>query len=953
MLKLAAYFFFFLLTLVTKAQSFSIYQTLNTGHGLPSNYVFAVTEDEAGFFWAGTDKGLCRYDGFRWTVWDRDNGLPGNYINMVLSDKKGGLWLGISEKGYYHFNPQNGKLRPLDHPEYLLPYTLQTDSEGALYAEAGQGDVYTGYRFRPEAIAKPEIVFQYRGKQSVILRGDAGKERVYGLLTKQADSTALKKALHTKWPVHLRKVTEPFPEIKTVYYLSDSVVVTNTAYFRFGRSGEVQQQANLFANGNSYAYACATGQGLFVYDIKTGYYHFNATRPPAFYNHSSGLETDYVNHIYEAKDGTIVIATLGAGLKLVKNRYRKTFFLDHQPVRSILPLGNDWLLLAGETVYKTSGSGQSLAAVATAGPTAFSLWQNKDTVLVATLKGVAFYASKGAALEPLRFLECTAGISSVINTTGGYLAGTYGSGLVQFRYGTVLQKHLGYPFRIVEKIVPLQQGFAALSHEDGVILTNTATSQNSHLTQKQGLLSNSVFSLYQRGDTVWIGTRGGVALYTASRVVQTLRFPPSYAQEKALAVFFDRAHRLWTVSNRCLYLQTGGALLPVASFPLVEKDDAVTAAAYNPHRNEVAIGSGKTFSIVRLDAVVANQRVTKPALLKTVLDGKEGADLPGGIPYHFNTLKFVLAPFFNTLFAQHELYYQLQGLHNDWKPLKDSLAVSFTGLRPGNYTLLVKPVNADGYGSGPEVLARFTVQKPFWQTAPFILLLIGITVVVTWLVSKAVEKANRRKKEAALLLQQTLHRERERIAKDLHDHLGANLATIIAQTDNIETRLYRGDWQTASQTVQHLSAQTRETMNVLRETIWAVQETAHSLSEFLLRIRTFLQRHYEGTSISWEVKETAVEPRLLSPAQTLHLFRLVQEASQNILKHSGAQKATYTFTLQEHTLHVQIADNGRGFLLPDRATNGLANMSERVKLLNGTFTLTAAPSVCIEVVLPL
>jgi signal transduction histidine kinase len=295
----------------------------------------------------------------------------------------------------------------------------------------------------------------------------------------------------------------------------------------------------------------------------------------------------------------------------------------------------------------------------------------------------------------------------------------------------------------------------------------------------------------------------------------------------------------------------------------------------------------------------------------------------------------------------------LKGRDNNWTEVKDSLTISFSALRPGSYELFAKTTNADSYESEPIKISSFTVQKPFWQQWPFFLLTLLATIFATAFVVKESEKAKRKKKEMKAMLQQSLQDERERISKDLHDHLGANLATIIAQTDNIEARLYKGDIDKASVTVQHLSSQTRETMNVLRETIWAVQESEHSLEEFIIRIRTFLQRLYESTSITWEVKNLAEKQIVFSPTQTLHLFRIIQEASQNIVKHAKATEAKYHFSLTTKGMQILIADNGIGFNTGKvNITNGLINMSERVKTLEGTLNISVSNGTTILIVLP-
>ncbi|MFM2386178.1 MAG: hypothetical protein RL660_935, partial [Bacteroidota bacterium] len=91
--------------LQTHAQQFGIFETITTRDGLVSNYVFCCAEDKDGYLWVGTDKGLTRYNGYKWDVWDVDNGLAGNYIPEIIADANGGIWFAVSEAGFYYFNP--------------------------------------------------------------------------------------------------------------------------------------------------------------------------------------------------------------------------------------------------------------------------------------------------------------------------------------------------------------------------------------------------------------------------------------------------------------------------------------------------------------------------------------------------------------------------------------------------------------------------------------------------------------------------------------------------------------------------------------------------------------------------------------------------------------------------------------------------------------------------------
>lgn len=932
------------------AQTHSIYQNIASGNGLPSNYVFCVAEDENGFLWAGTDKGLCRYDGFRWQVWDKDNGLSGNYINQVLPDRRGGLWLAVGSKGFFHFYPQTGRLRAVGFNGFALPHTVQTDPDGNLYAEllSSSGG---GYLVSPADVEHPQPLYEWKGKGPVFLRGNAAQKKIFCVVENRYEYNNLLKVFKSRWPLQAVYVKNAsLLTRRSVYYLSDSVAVTNADYFLFGKDGQVKRHHQLFSPANSYAFTCATQKGLYVYDIKTGYYFIGNNGEKAFFDSRSGLGTDYVNHIYQTADGTLVISTLGAGLQLIKSRYRKTFGIASGPVRTLVSSGKGWYALSGDNLFKIERGSEFIHRLGETSESAFSFCKTGDTLIVGGIKGLLFLKEEGSAVRKLGAVDFTAGISSVIKSEAGYAAGTYGGGLLRFAYGKILRREEDYPLRIVEGLVPLRSGWAALSYEDGLWITEAG--RHRQLAQKDGLLSNSVYSVHSRNDTLWIGTKGGVAVYGGGKILQRLPFARSGANDKALACFHDAAGRLWAVSGRGLCRLQNGVLQLVGSHPLVANGDAITAAVYNGQTGELAVGTNKTISVVDMAAVRPVTAVATPRLAGIWVNDAQALRSPETLPYDVKSLRFALAPHTVSPFLRGRFYYRLDGLSDGWTELKDSLTFSFPALRPGTYALQTKAVNADGYESRAVCVARFAVQKPFWQRWPFLLLAALAVAVVSGLLVLAVYKARQRRREAALRVQRILQAERERIAKDLHDHLGTNLTTIIAQTDNIETRLHRGDVQHASHTVQRLSAQTRETMNVLRETIWAVQETEHPMEEFVLRIRTFLQRFFEATAIAWEVKDDTGQNLLLTPAQTLHLFRIVQEASQNILKHAGATSAVYRFWLQDRHLLISVEDNGRGSAEPQPFSNGLANIRERALRLGGVATVRKKPSVMITVKIP-
>src|SRR6266699_2323976 len=70
-----------------------------TENGLPQNTVHAITQAKSGYIWIATEEGLARFDGIKFTVFDRQNTpqLPSNNIRVLLEDGRGDLWIGTAD----------------------------------------------------------------------------------------------------------------------------------------------------------------------------------------------------------------------------------------------------------------------------------------------------------------------------------------------------------------------------------------------------------------------------------------------------------------------------------------------------------------------------------------------------------------------------------------------------------------------------------------------------------------------------------------------------------------------------------------------------------------------------------------------------------------------------------------------------------------------------------------
>lgn len=184
--------------------------------------------------------------------------------------------------------------------------------------------------------------------------------------------------------------------------------------------------------------------------------------------------------------------------------------------------------------------------------------------------------------------------------------------------------------------------------------------------------------------------------------------------------------------------------------------------------------------------------------------------------------------------------------------------------------------------------------------------------------------------------------ERKRIARELHDDSGQRMLLLIHRLDDL-----------VSDPANRLSRHVRETLTGLHglavEILEGLRRYAKELRPAILDdlglvaaldwMAESLSRE-NGTSVNVEV---CGEERDLSPETKLVLFRIAQEALNNVKRHSGATKATVQLRYDGGKITLTVADNGKGFEVPQRLGDmagtgrlGLTGMEERAKLLGGT-----------------
>ncbi|MBI1224289.1 MAG: tetratricopeptide repeat protein [Bacteroidetes bacterium] len=180
-----------------------------------------------------------------------------------------------------------------------------------------------------------------------------------------------------------------------------------------------------------------------------------------------------------------------------------------------------------------------------------------------------------------------------------------------------------------------------------------------------------------------------------------------------------------------------------------------------------------------------------------------------------------------------------------------------------------------------------------------------------------------------------LQEERLRISRDLHDNLGAEL-TIIGST--LSRKAFQSNDNKEKQELEAIGGNARQAMGMLRETIWAIRHEQFTVQQLAEKIGDFAVRA-TPLPVDFDMTEMSL---LLSPSQTLNLYRIAQEAITNALKHAEPSDIKVAFSISDNYLKMSVINNGKGFNTQQQPTgNGLGNMRTRIEELGGKLAVSS------------
>lgn len=201
-----------------------------------------------------------------------------------------------------------------------------------------------------------------------------------------------------------------------------------------------------------------------------------------------------------------------------------------------------------------------------------------------------------------------------------------------------------------------------------------------------------------------------------------------------------------------------------------------------------------------------------------------------------------------------------------------------------------------------------------------------------------------KEKNARLALENQLKllQEKERISRDLHDSVGSQLTIVSTGLENAMYLVHKQ--QLTADKLEGINGNVRTAVQSLRDTIWATYQPQISLGDLELRLKSYIHNSLPEAidcRFAWERVEPSIE---LSSVQAIHLFRVFQEALQNILKHAKATHIEIVGVQQGSCLLFQVNDNGCGmenYNAVLATSYGLKNMQTRLEEIGGALTITS------------
>lgn len=923
--------------------------------GLQHDTATALIEGRDGVLWIGTQDGLMGFDGARFERFSRTEApaFAHHDVQCLAATPDASLWIGTSQPGLFRL--KQGVLSALGPAEGLPDspiLRLLEDRRGILWAAPAEGPLLRleGDRFKP---VFPEEARPFRiralaeGPDGALWIGTAGSG-LWRLQNQHLDLAALSAGDLTALAV------DPSG---TVWVGSRDQGLLSLVEGRleppaWGRTLPAKPITALHAARNGDLWIGTEQAGL-----------FQRTRDGRLEAAPGGPKARWtVLCLLEDRAGTLWIGSEDRGL-------RASIAVPFQPISTAGPepeaparmvcqdtAGTVWCLTGDQSLGQIREGRVErvpLGGVLGPGPPS-ALWPRRAGGLWIGTRGGGLFLLDQGRLErvPWPGGPPADGIVSLYEDPAGHLwVALARQGLVKLPPGG------GEP-----QLFPLARGVVAMAGGgDSPFYLASATlglgvldaGGLRWLGSAQGLGSAGAQALHlDATGSLWIGTTDGLRLFRKG-AFQGFSSPQGLLNMGIHAILEDTDQRLWFSTSQGVHRAPRSALLQglppsgpalLASFdhsdglPARETHRGAQPAAWLTREGDLWIPTSR--GLARLDpraqppppppfrlqlAKVLNDEATLPTQgLLTLPPGNHRLEI------HYTAISLTDA-------AKVRFRYRLEGIDPGWNEVGDRRFAVYSSLPPGTRRFLLQAWRPGEDRPPQELSLPITVQPSFHQRPLFWALCAAAAgLFVWWLLRLRLQQVEAR---SAVL------DERNRMAREIHDHLAQGFTGVLLQLEAAEARLMRmeGDPEPVLTRLGHARELAAASLQEARRSVMALSPRKPEGADLLDSLRILSDRLLAGTGIQVELAQSGT-PRPLGPRTEEELLRMAQEALTNALRHGKARWVRVTIQHGSRQVRLRIEDDGQGFD-PSRGASGygLRSIRETLRQLRGHIDIDSGP----------
>lgn len=955
--------------------------------GLPDSTINTILQDRTGYLWVGTNRGLARFDGMRFLNFDSSvtEGLAGNRISCLMEDSAGNLWIGTRGGGISVYRGQRFFNIGTKVGRTLSVTAMAQDGAGKIRIATTDGGWWEAVISGSGAVDLRPSAFT-GGLRSNGFTGIAGDVPLAQMLVRDhegmvwgAITGGLSHLADGGWsaPVAVPGLLMFQAKRDGGLWLADRKGLetwsSGTGLKRLGNLpsegpfGSGHWAKTIFEDHSGTLWLGTVQNGL-LWRLPDGRWE-----NPVKYG---GLFQNAISCITEDRQGSIWIGTDNGGLYRLRERLASVLVLPNSPTQTnVLSLfrshdGTTWIGTGGDGLYHcqdgalthygtdegvldgnvtavvedrhgvlwlgTEGGlfnnqGGKFHRVTYAGPmpkVVLSLFEDSGGRIWAL--GYGSFGAVGEDEGEVKWYTRDDGLTSpdvrtmVEDGHGGYWLGTVGGGLHHLKDGRLEPYKLeGLDCRNVVSLLRDREGTLWIcTYEEGLAWIKDGKAMK--VTTADGLASNIIGHLAEdRDGGLWATSVRGLMRIRKSDLL-------SYraGQERPLAVMTFGVHE-------GMYTQPcSGGTEPCLSW------DA---------EGRLWVPNMKAVAIVDVNKVISAEPERIPVLIEDLqVNGVDRASSPeeaAEIPYDRNRIDFHYASLDLAAAESVRFRYKLEGWDTEWVNAGLERVAHYAALPAGNYRFRMMAGGRSGTWTEAATPVDLKIVPRIWQRGWFLLsigaLVLGATAVATRLIYK-----KRVRRELDRLRQiHLVEQERVRIARDIHDELGASLAQIALLADMGEAGLDNSE--KARRNLNTIARRSRSAVVSLDEIVWAVNPENDTLQRVVDYLCRMANEASEESPIRCLTDAPQGLPMIPVSADARHNLTLaVREAITNAQNHSGATEINLHVAWNAPVLSVEVVDNGHGFDVqsPGGHGNGLENQRARMKQIGGSVELESRPT---------